>query len=162
MFRAEVGPVRLWTESWTVRTDGPLQFVDVTERARAAVCAAGMGDGLAVFQVLHTTAALVVNENEPLLMGDLRGVLERLAPRSAVYAHDDLARRRDVPPDEPKNGHSHCKAVVLSSSVALGVAAGRLLLGRWQRLFLVELDGGRERTLTVTAIGAPAAAADAR
>jgi secondary thiamine-phosphate synthase enzyme len=158
-----VGTLNVWTETWRVATDGPLQFVDVTDRVREALDGAGVGEGIAVVQVLHTTAALVVSENERLLIDDLRGVLERLAPRGIVYGHDDLARRPDVPPDEPRNGHSHCKAVVLSASATFGIAGGRLLLGRWQRLFLVELDGGRERSLTVTAIGSGAAAvAEAR
>lgn len=58
--------------------------------------------------VCHTTTAVVVNEHEPLLLDDFRDVLERTIPRAARYRHDDLARRVDIPPGEPKNGHAHC------------------------------------------------------
>ncbi len=105
-------------------------------------------------QSLHTTAAIVVNENEPLLLQDLRAALERAAPRHLAYRHDDFSQRAAVPPDEPANGHAHCQALFLRASETLGVAGGRLRLGRWQRVFLVELDGPRTRTAAVTVLGA--------
>jgi secondary thiamine-phosphate synthase enzyme len=102
---------------------------------------------------MHTTAAVVVNENEPLLLADLRAALERVAPRHLSYRHDDFAQRAAVAPDEPANGHAHCQALFLRASETLALARGRACLGRWQRLFLVELDGPRTRTLSVTVLG---------
>ena len=68
----------------------------------------------------HTTAAIRINENEPLLLADFKRLLDRLAPLGG-YEHDDMSRREDVPPDEPTNGHAHCQQLLLSSSETLPV-----------------------------------------
>ena len=105
-------------------------------------------------QTRHTTTGVCVNENEPLLLGDLLALLERLAPRGAVaYAHDELHRRPGVPPDERPNGHAHAKALLLRTSETLNVADGRLQLGRWQRVLLLDLDGPREREVSLLGMG---------
>ena len=116
---------------------------------------AGIRVGLLNVSSAHTTTGIVVNEHEPLLLTDFEGCLERLVPRRTTYAHDDLVQREGVGPDEPRNGHAHCRALLLPSSAGLAVANGRLLLGRWQRVFLVELDGPRERELSVVLLGEP-------
>jgi secondary thiamine-phosphate synthase enzyme len=138
-----------------LRTNRTLQFVEITELVAERVRRSGVEHGLVCVQTLHTTAGLLVNESEPLLTEDLRHALERLAPRDLRYAHDDITRRADVPPDEPLNGHAHCKALLLAPSVTLNVVEGRLVLGQWQRLFLVELDGGRQRSLSIVILGVP-------
>jgi secondary thiamine-phosphate synthase enzyme len=150
---------RTWTarchrEEAEVETQAPLEFVDVTALAAAVVARSGILEGLVAVQVLHTTAGVVVNENEPLLLEDLRAALERAAPAHLAYAHDDFARRTAVPADEPANGHAHCKALFLHATETLAVAGGRLRLGRWQRVFLAEMDGPRTRTLSLTVLGA--------
>jgi len=137
-----------------VTTGTCLEFVDVTDRIAERVQALGISQGIVNVQVRHTTAALVVNENEPLLLQDLRDALERAAPRALAYRHDDFAVRTvNMGPGEVPNGHSHCKALFLRASETLNVAAGRLDLGRWQRVFLVELDGARVRTVSLTTLG---------
>ena len=140
-------------EDVEVRTSPGLAFVDITAQVAAIVERSGIADGLVSVQSLHTTAAVVVNENEPLLLQDLRSALERAAPRHLPYRHDDFAQRAAVAPDEPANGHAHCQALFLRASETLGVAGGRPRLGQWQRVFLVELDGPRTRTLAVTVLG---------
>jgi secondary thiamine-phosphate synthase enzyme len=138
-----------------LRTDQALQFVDITELVAERVRRSGVQYGLVCVQTLHTTTGILVNEREPLLTEDLQHVLERLAPRDLRYAHDDVARRADVPPDEAVNGHAHCKALLLAPSVTLNIVDGRLVLGQWQSVFLVELDGGRRRSLSILVLGAP-------
>jgi secondary thiamine-phosphate synthase enzyme len=145
-FRASCDQVQL-------RTDKAFQVVDLTELLAERVRRARIATGLASLQVLHTTAALLVNENEPLLIQDLERTLERLSPRKQRYAHDDFSRREDVAAAERVNGHAHCKAMTLAPSICLHVAAGRLVLGSWQRILLVELDGAQERRLTVVILG---------
>lgn len=148
-------------DAWTVdhrilkmRTPGPMSFVDVTERVARTVAQAGIRFGHVNVQSQHTTAALVVNENEPLLLEDLRRTLEAFAPRERVYEHDDFSRRKGpLPADEPVNGHSHCKALMLPSSATLNIVDGRLDLGRWQSLFLVELDSARDRQISLMVVG---------
>ena len=78
---------------------------------------------------------------------------ERLAPRGAGYAHDALHLREGVPDDERPNGHSHAKASLLRCSETLNVVAGELQLGRWQSVLFVELDGPREREISLVALG---------
>src|SRR5204863_229130 len=75
------------------------------------VARSGILEGLVSVQSLHTTAAIIVNEGEPLLLEDLRAALERAAPGATAYLHDEMDLRPGVPADEPANGHAHCKAL---------------------------------------------------
>jgi secondary thiamine-phosphate synthase enzyme len=130
------------------------QFVDLTDRLEWLVAAAGVRSGILNVQTLHTTTGIVVNEHEPLLLTDFETFLEAVAPDDGRYRHDDTtARTVNLTDDERRNGHAHCRALLLPSSACLNVAAGRLLLGQWQRVFLVELDGPRERDLSVVVFG---------
>ena len=100
------------------------------------------------------TAAIVVNECEPLLLTDFRAMLEDAAPSDGSYRHDDAAVRTvNLTPDERVNGHSHCRALLLAPSACLNVIDGCLQLGRWQRVLLAELDGPRERQVAVLILG---------
>ena len=125
------------------------EFVDVTDRIREAVRRSGLRDGRVHLQSLHTTLGIAVNENEPLLHRDFESMLERLAPTGAGYEHDDFTRRFDILLDEPVNGHAHCRQLLLSAFATLLVEDGQLLLGRWQSVFAVELDGPRHRQLAL-------------
>jgi secondary thiamine-phosphate synthase enzyme len=72
-----------------------------------------------------------------------------------LYQHNDLSRRTgDVAPDECANGHAHCQHLLIGASENIPVAEGRLDLGRWQRIFLLELDRPRDRQLVVQVFGA--------
>src|SRR4029077_13017970 len=73
----------------------------------------------------------------------------RLAPTGAGYEHDDFARRFDIPTDEPVNGHPHCRQLLLTGFTTVLVEEGDLVLGRWQSVFAVELDGPRNRELAM-------------
>jgi secondary thiamine-phosphate synthase enzyme len=130
-------------------TDRPTQFVDISSRLQDEVTTAGLLAGRLHLQSLHTTLGLAVNENEPLLLRDLQGTLERLAPRDVVYEHDDFSRRIDIAGDEPVNGHAHCRLLLLQPACTLLVEDGRLVLGRWQSVFAVELDGPRQRRIAL-------------
>ncbi len=115
-----------------------LQFIDLTAALRQFVADSGIIHGLVNVQTRHTTTAIIVNENEPLLLEDLKKSLERLAPRTVSYQHDDFdIRTENLTPDERPNGHSHCKALFLRSSETLNIINGELDLGRWQRVFFV-------------------------
>ncbi|HXI02103.1 MAG TPA: secondary thiamine-phosphate synthase enzyme YjbQ [Candidatus Saccharimonadales bacterium] len=130
------------------------QFIDLTDRVRDCLRRSAIERGLVQIQVLHTTAAVLVNENEPRLLEDFKGVLERLAPGNGRYAHNDLEERGgSVEPGERPNGHAHARALLLGSSVLLNVRGGELVLGRWQSIFLVELDGPRDRMVALTMMG---------
>lgn len=139
-----------------VCTASPTGFVDITEPLATFTRMSGLVFGTVTVQTTHTTTGLVVNEHETLLLQDFEALLARLVPTEQTYAHDDMDRRTGVDVDEPRNGHAHCRALMLPPSVVLNIIDGRISLGRWQRVFLVELDGPRDRTLTVVAHGVPA------
>jgi secondary thiamine-phosphate synthase enzyme len=132
----------------------PTQFIDLTADVESIVAARGAWTGLVLVQTRHTTTAIVVNEHEPLLLRDMAEMLERLAPAGAAYRHDDgLARTANVIAGERRNGHAHCQALLLGTSVVLAVVDGHLQLGHWQRIFLVELDGPQTREVSVLLTG---------
>lgn len=130
-------------------TSHATQFVDVTKLVREEVHKSGLRTGRVHLQSLHTTLGLAINENEPLLLRDFQKLLERLAPGDAGYEHDDFARRYEIAVDEPVNGHAHCRQLLLTGFATLLVEEGKLVLGRWQSLFAVELDGPRHRELAM-------------
>ena len=135
-------------------TRKPQQFIDITERVLCCVGLSGISDGTVTVQSMHTTAAILVNENEPLLLDDLGRVLAGWAPAHARYSHDDFERRTaNMTPDERPNGHAHARAMALQASTTLAVIGEEVQLGRWQRIFLVELDGPRSREVVVTTAG---------
>jgi len=136
-----------------LRTTECLEFVDLTSYVANIVARSGIRHGIVNVQTKHTTTALIINENEPLLLNDLKRMLDNYAPRDGEYEHNDFSRRIDIPPDEPANGHSHCKALFLPSSIMLNLANGKLQLGRWQSLFLIELDEARDRYISVLVMG---------
>jgi len=132
-----------------LQTTRPTEFVDITSLLQKEVNASGLRRGRLHLQSLHTTLGLAVNENEPLLLADFEAMLHRLAPGDGVYLHDDFSARRDVPEGEPANGHAHCRQVLLHTSQTVLVEGGRLVLGRWQSVFAVELDGPRSREVAL-------------
>lgn len=150
------GRVNTHHECLRIDTRESLEFTDITESVAECVRYSGIRDGIVNVQTRHTTTAILVSEHEPLLMHDLKRTLEALAPCKADYRHDDFsARTVNMCPDEEKNGHSHCKALFLRSSECLNVVDGQMDLGQWQRIFLIELDRARSRTVSVMILGEP-------
>jgi secondary thiamine-phosphate synthase enzyme len=147
-------PWTVFTDAVTLRTESRQQFIDLTELVAERVRRSGVQRGLVSIQSRHTTTAVVLNEDEPLLQGDMERLLERLAPRDLRYDHDDLSRRRDVPPDERANGTAHCRSLLLGSTQAIHVIDGAVALGQWQRILFLELDGPRPRTISILVMGA--------
>jgi secondary thiamine-phosphate synthase enzyme len=143
-------------EHTTIRleTSCPTEFIDLTDRLASIVAASGVRAGLLNVQSLHTTLGIMVNEHEPLLLADFATLLDRAAPRQAVYRHDDAAVRTvNVTAEERINGHAHCQALLLAPSACLNIVDGRIRLGQWQRVFVVELDGPRRREISVAVVG---------
>ena len=90
---------------------------------------------------------------------DMKKTLECLAPREKRYGHDDFdVRTVNMEVGEQPNGHAHCKALLLRTSETLNIVDGQLRLGRWQRIFFIELDRSRPRTVSVMVMGAAEAA----
>jgi len=152
--------LRFYNDLLSLRTEEAMQFIDLTTWVAETVRRSGIGHGYVHVQVLHTTAAIVANENEPLLLEDFKKLLGRIAPANGAYAHDDLSQRTvNLVPDERSNGHAHAQALLLGASKHFNVLEGRVELGRWQSILLVELDGPRKRTISITVAGSPRASA---
>jgi secondary thiamine-phosphate synthase enzyme len=101
----------------------------------------------------HTTTAIAINEDEERLLEDLKVYLKKLAPPTDKYLHNDLHLRKNLPPNEPINAHSHLLAMTLSTSEVIPIIDGKLALGTWQEILFCELDGPRNRTLLVQISG---------
>ncbi len=136
-------------------TTRPCELIDVTDRVAGIVAGLGQWHGTASIFSRHTTAAVRIQEDEPLLLADLQAFLMRLAPPDAAYGHNDFSVRTEhMHPGERPNGHAHCLHLLLGASAAVPVVDGVLQLGAWQRIFFVELDGPRaDRQLQVQLSG---------
>ena len=102
----------------------------------------GISSGMLLVFSRHTTSAVVIQENEPLLLEDFKVMLENISSKNASYRHNDFdVRTVHMHENECPNGHSHCQHLVLGSSETVPVIDGEMPLGEWQRIFMVELDG---------------------
>ena len=117
------------------------EFIDITTKVEGFLQKSGVLNGFVVVFSRHTTAAITIQENEPLLIEDMCEMLERMAPKRLKYRHNDFAVRTvNMHQDECPNGHSHCQHITLGSSEYIPVIDGALALGKWQSIFMVELD----------------------
>ena len=124
-----------------VETQARVEFKDVTVLIQKAIAASGAQSGVCHVFVPHTSAAVLVQENDdPALQTDLDQFLKQLAPRDKEYRHSD------------GNCDAHLKASLLGCSKTLLIEKGRLVLGRWQGVFFCEFDGPRRRELRVKII----------
>ena len=123
-----------------IRTRAKREMVDLTARVAEIVAHAGITEGLCSVYVPHATAAIVINENDdPNVCVDVLDALDRLIP-AGKWRHDRV----------DGNAASHIQATILGPSETIPVRGGRLGLGTWQAVMLVELDGPRDRRVIVT------------
>lgn len=143
------------TREIVVRASRRLGCIDLTAALMGAVRDSEVTNGCVVAFCAHTTCSLIINEWEDGALEDLEVVLERLFPRRDYYAHDDLSRRtQNLVEGERSNGHAHMAQMMMGgSSHAIPVGGGAPLLGRWQRLFLVELDEPKDRSVLFHVFG---------
>jgi secondary thiamine-phosphate synthase enzyme len=148
------GVMRVHHETLQLDTREGGHFIDITDQIDEVVAASGITHGWVNIQTQHTTTAVIINEHEPLLLEDMQDLLERFAPQEHAYRHNDFTVRTvNMQPDELPNGHSHCRALFLRASETVNVLAGKPNLGRWQRIFFVELDCPRPRNISVMVMG---------
>jgi secondary thiamine-phosphate synthase enzyme len=145
------------TDRLILKTHEAIEFTDITDEVISRLRASGVRDGFATIFSRHTTASIRLQENEPLLLQDLRDFLERSAPPHAHYRHNDFrVRTVHMHEDERPNGHAHCLQMMLGSSERIPIVGGELQLGQWQRVFLIELDGPRaSREIIIHLLGTP-------
>lgn len=129
---------------FSISTSKFKECLDITDQVRRVVQDSGVRQGICHVMVLHATAAIVVNENaDPNIGVDLLSALDRAIPDHAGWLHDRV----------DNNAQAHIKAAILGPSEILPVEKGDLVLGTWQGIMLVELDGPRsKRKIQITVI----------
>ena len=142
--------VQLMHHRLDLQTVGSFSCHDITTDLQALIDRSGISDGLLVAVGQHTTTALALNENEERLLVDIERFFLELASPVRPWLHNDLHLRPGVPPDEPRNAHAHLISLMLGNQLSLPVVEGRLGIGRWQSVLLVELDGPRRREVLLT------------
>jgi secondary thiamine-phosphate synthase enzyme len=144
--------MKFLSQTFMIRTERGPQFIDITERVEEVARQSGVSNGFAVIFSKHTTAAIRINENEPALLSDMERMLEEIAPSRAQYRHNECVHAFSDNGERP-NGHSHCQHLLLGASEAVPIVDGRLVVGQWQRIFLIELDHARDREVIVQFVG---------
>jgi secondary thiamine-phosphate synthase enzyme len=152
--RSDAPSSRVICEAIEYETSAALQFIDITDEVSRIVDESAIQFGQVGVFSQHTTAAIKINEHEPLLLRDLARTLRNFAPPNAYYEHNDFSRRTvNMNPDECANGHAHVQHLFLGTSETIPIVDGRITLGAWQRIFLIELDHPRLRRVLVSVLG---------
>lgn len=145
---------RTHNETLSYQTGDAPHFVDITDDVVDVVTRSGVNNGIVVIFSRHTTAALKINESEPELIKDMSRFLHEIAPLAREYHHNNFdVRTVNMEEDECPNAHSHCQHLMLSAGENIPVIGGRMHLGRWQRIFLIELDRPKTRQVIVQTLG---------
>jgi secondary thiamine-phosphate synthase enzyme len=123
-----------------IRSHRKYEMLDITDRVAEVVGQSKMAEGICSVYVTHATAAVVINENyDPNVCEDVLDALDKLIPQG-VWRHDRV----------DNNAAAHIKSAILGPGETIPVRDGKLLLGTWQAIMLVELDGPRDRRVVVT------------
>lgn len=137
------GRFGVYSESFAVMTEPQApRFYDVTDLVAAVVERSGIAAGTFTASTRHTTCAIAVQENEPLLLQEMTDRLRRFANAGEMVRDNERA-----------NGHSHSQHLLLGAAVTLPIQDCRPVLGLWQRIFLIELERARPRHFSVQIMG---------
>ena len=132
-------------EIFSIETESPTQSIDISTHVAERVQRSDVRNGLCHVMVLHSTAAVVVNETaDPNIGLDVIDALDRAVPLRGDWLHDRI----------DDNAHSHIKASILGPSETIPVRNGELVLGTWQGIWLLEFDGPRKRSVSVHLLSA--------
>jgi len=127
-----------------IKTDHKMEFIDITEDVKREVERSGVREGLVNVYTRHTTASIVINEDEEGLLKDFLASLQRIVPDDIYnYLHNRI----------DNNASGHIRSLMLSPEVSVPIKEGKLWLGTWQSIFFLELDGPRRRSFAITVLG---------
>ena len=126
-----------------IQTPSSTALTDITDRVRQAVQSSGCKDGLVTVYSPHTTTAIIINEHEPRLVEDLLQSFKKLIPPGRGYKHDRI----------DNNAHAHILSSLVGNTRSIPIANSSLVLGTWQAIMFVELDGPRRRRASVQIFG---------
>jgi secondary thiamine-phosphate synthase enzyme len=143
-----MGDLIQYTDQLIVQLGTGPDIRDITGELDRIVREGGISEGTLAASVVGSTGSLTTIEYEPGVVADLKAAIERMAPRDAFYAHEEAWH--------DGNGHSHVQAALLGPSLHLPVREGRLRLGTWQQVVVINHDNRpRQRPIEVTVMGAP-------
>jgi secondary thiamine-phosphate synthase enzyme len=138
--------VDIVTERFSVPTKGEADIVNITDHVASGISKHELTAGTVTIFVSGSTAGITTTEYEPGLKKDIPAAFERIAPRSAPYHHDDTWH--------DGNGHAHVRAALLGPSLTVPFHNGKLALGTWQQIVLIDFDNRpRTRQITLQIIG---------
>jgi len=126
-----------------------MEIIDVTSRISEVIERSGIRNGIILIWVPHTTAAVAINEHDSDLWEDILAVMERLVPIRGDYRHN--AKYGWIPSEQ--NAHAHILNCLVKPSVTVPIEGGQMLLGTWQSILFIEMDGPQTRTVQVHIIG---------
>jgi len=137
-----------------VKTTCAPEFIDITDWVAECVAESQIANGFVVVYSKHTTAAVKINENEPLLLDDMAGFLEKIFPRDHSYQHNNFEIRTvNMNENESPNGHAHLQHLLMGTSEVVPVMDGQMQFGTYQSIFFIELDHPRPREVLVQIVG---------
>ena len=132
-----------------VKTEGLIAFHRISQPLQQLIDENCWQEGALVLAGMHTTTAIILNEWKERLLNYIKQWLNRIAPAGLTYKHNDLDLRPNIPTDEPLNAHAHLQALLLGNHLMVSVKNAQLVLGQYQDVILVELDGPRQRQVDV-------------
>ena len=145
--------MKIYKQKIEVKSVTQIEFIDITEKVEEVVGKSEVREGQVLIYSPHTTAGIMINHNEPMLLQDFMRVLYRLIPVSDRYSHDLFELNRAKRSDGRSNGHSHCKIMLTGINETLPIEKGKIMLTEKQSIFVVETDGARTRDIIVQVIG---------
>lgn len=126
-----------------IKTKGKTDIINITEKVESILSKSKKKEGIINIFTRHTTAGIVIMEDEKGIKMDLKNALEKIAPINARYHHNEI--------QNDDNAHSHLKCTLLGNSVCIPFSDSELMLGTWQQIFLVDFDThAREREVVVS------------
>lgn len=147
--------MKIYNKKIQVKSTSQIEFIDVTDKVAQIINESGIRDGQVLVYAPHTTASILVNHNEPMLIQDFMKVLHRVVPVTNNYSHDLFEISRGGTSDGRSNGHSHCKSMLVGGvSETLPIEKGKMIMTERQCIFLAEMDGARTREVIVQVVGA--------
>lgn len=139
-------PITVCTEQLSMRTKGFTDIINITPGVQKFVDNNNLTEGQILIFINGSTAAISTIEYEPGLLQDIPEVLEKISPMNVRYHHDDTWH--------DGNGYAHVRSTLMGSSFTVPVVEGRLVLGTWQQIILLDFDNGpRNRNVTLQFIG---------
>ncbi len=135
--------MQILTEILELETSKRVQIIDITRNIDAALAESGLRKGLVNIYSKHSTSAIFINENESGLLEDYQNLIESLIPTGNNYKHDRI----------DNNADSHLRSFIIGNNETIPFENGSMDLGTWQSVFFLDMDGPRNRRITITIMG---------